>query len=105
VPLPVPVASGPPHDCQLIPVTVPVGSPPSEIAAGSTCPKPTPDGPKAPDAPSAGELLPPPRPDEPVVGAVFGIVVVVVPGTEDVEVVPARTAGDVAVPPTAVRPA
>jgi len=52
--VPVPVAWLPPHDRQVIPVMVPVGSPPSEMSTGFTRPKPVPAGPKAPARPRVG---------------------------------------------------
>jgi len=40
----------------VIPVSMPVGSPPSEISAGFTCPKPTADAPHAEATPSVGDV-------------------------------------------------
>ena len=88
-----------------MPATMPVGSPPSEMTAGSTCPKPTPDAPKAPDTPNVGDPFDPfapPGPDEAVVGVVeagAAVVEVVLECTADVEVVLVCTADVVAVLP------
>lgn len=54
--MPVPVAVSPPQDCHVIPVSMPVGSPPSAISAGFTCPKPTADVPHAEATPSVGAV-------------------------------------------------
>jgi hypothetical protein len=83
---------------------MPVGSAPSAIAAGSTCPKPTPDGPNAPDAPNAADPLPPPGSEGPVVVALV-VVVVVMAEAIVVDVPLAGTVEVVAVRPAPVRPA
>src|ERR1700683_1324904 len=63
-----------------MPLTIPVGSPPSEISDGRTWPKPAEEGPKALARPSVGGA------PEAVDGLVVVVVVVVVPGVEDVVV-------------------
>ncbi len=75
--VPVPVAVAPPHDCQMIPLSTPVGSPPSEISDGRTCPKPATDGPTRAHAAAIPNVGPEAAAAE----------VVDVPDTVDVEVV------------------
>jgi hypothetical protein len=74
------------------------------MAAGSTSPKPIPDGPNAPDTPNVGDPLPPPGLDELVVVVVAGTAVVVAEFTV-VEVLLAPPPDDVAVRPAAGPPA